>query len=451
MRFFLLLLITVLLLPVAGVQAQDAAADLADVAQVTGQFRSISADSVNDDAVEIFFTPSELAIQNEINNKLDLGRMEEELTHFGASYFASLPESLSNLRQTTQFIPSDYRLGVDDVLLIKMRGMQIQDIEETVTREGTIALPNGKRVFVFGSPLPEAEKRIIAEIADLYKNVTVSVEIKKVREFYVSIVGEVKKPGLYLVNGLCQPMDLLLLSGGPTENGSYRKIEYYQSSTGLTLEPQGDASSVKKTIDLYSFFRGGEQQKEFLQPGDKILVPAIGDYISIYGEIKQPAIYEMNDEKTLQDIIHLASSFTPEALQSKIQLKRIDETGFTRIEQLNFNEPADQNFPIENGDVIYIPYNRGFSLNKIYIEGNVWYPGIYNCKPNMKISELLELAGGCLPGSALKLELLRFVSFEKRQIISVPLNEEYFLSPENDLPLENLDILRVFKQSNFIP
>ena len=65
------------------------------------------------------------------------------------------------------------------------------------------------------------------------------------RQISVMVVGEVEKPGSYLLSALANPIHALYLAGGPNDLGSYRKIKL----TKLDGESH--------QLDLYKLLLGG--------------------------------------------------------------------------------------------------------------------------------------------------------------------------------------------------
>ena len=83
------------------------------------------------------------------------------------------------------------------------------------------------------------------------------------------VVGEVEKPGNYLLSALANPIHALYLAGGPNELGSYRNIKL----TKLDGESH--------QLDLYKLLLGGEPLMAPLSDGDTLYVPPLtGEAVS---------------------------------------------------------------------------------------------------------------------------------------------------------------------------
>ena len=67
------------------------------------------------------------------------------------------------------------------------------------------------------------------------------------------------------------------------------------------------------TLDLYDLLLNGDTSNDArLLPGDVIFIPPVGKTVSITGEVRRPAIYELAGEAARQ-LIALAGGLTPRA------------------------------------------------------------------------------------------------------------------------------------------
>ena len=98
------------------------------------------------------------------------------------------------------------------------------------------------------------------------------------------MVGEVNQPGTYTISALSHLSNGLLAAGGPAKTGSLRRIELRRGG-----QPVG-------TLDLYDVLLKGDNRADVqLQQGDVIRVPVIGGVVGVAGDVKRPAIFELED------------------------------------------------------------------------------------------------------------------------------------------------------------
>ncbi len=99
------------------------------------------------------------------------------------------------------------------------------------------------------------------------------------------MAGEARQQGSYTVSGLTTLIPALYATGGVKPIGSLRDIQ---------LKRQG---VVVRHLDLYDvLLRGDTSGDAMLMPGDVIFIPTIGPTISVDGEVRRPAIYELRGE-----------------------------------------------------------------------------------------------------------------------------------------------------------
>ena len=111
------------------------------------------------------------------------------------------------------------------------------------------------------------------------------------RSIRVFVLGEAQKPGSYTVSGLSTMTNALFVSGGVKKIGSLRNIQLKRDGRLVT------------TLDLYDLLLHGDTSgDQQLMPGDVIFIPPIGNTVSVYGAVRRPAIYELKDEKTVEQV-----------------------------------------------------------------------------------------------------------------------------------------------------
>ena len=93
-------------------------------------------------------------------------------------------------------------------------------------------------------------------------------------------------------------------------------------------------------IDLYDLLLRGDRSGDMrLLPEDVIFIPSVGPQIAASGSLKNPAIYELKNEKTIAELIQMAGGLTPTANRKRATIERIKD-GISR-EVLDFALNAD--------------------------------------------------------------------------------------------------------------
>ena len=191
-------------------------------------------------------------------------------------------------------------------------------------------------------------------------------------------------------------MTALYAAGGPTENGSFRRVEIRR------------AGELADSLDLYDYLlRGDNRHDARLENGDVIFVPVRGTQVKLTGKVVRPAIYELAQEETLRDLIRAAGGFDAEALRRRVQVDRIlppaqrQPGGRDRVvidlASDQFVDGFGPAFPLAPGDSVSVFAVADRRRNVITVVGNVWTPGAIGHSPGMRLSEAIRLAGGPKP------------------------------------------------------
>ena len=208
---------------------------------------------------------------------------------FGHRLFTGVPSTFAPI--TAVPVSNDYIVGPGDEIKILMWGRLDAFYTLEVDNEGVINFPKVGPLTVAGLTFGELKELIRAK-AESITGVNVNVSMGKLRTIQVFVLGEVNSPGLFTVSSLATVANALLASGGPTALGSLRKVE---------LKRQG---KVLTTMDLYDFLLKGDSSSDMrLMPGDTIFIPQTGPMVAVSGNVKRPAIYEMKEERSLQNAL----------------------------------------------------------------------------------------------------------------------------------------------------
>ena len=128
------------------------------------------------------------------------------------------------------------------------------------------------------------------------------------------MLGEAESPGSYTVSGLSTITNALLVSGGAKTIGSLRNIQLKR------------AGQIVGRIDLYDLLLNGDTSADQrLQPGDVIFIPPVGTTVAISGEVRRPAIYEVQEGAVAADMLYLSGGLTPQADPRTARLERVDD------------------------------------------------------------------------------------------------------------------------------
>ncbi|WP_026853124.1 polysaccharide biosynthesis/export family protein [Geothrix fermentans] len=225
-------------------------------------------------------TPEEAARQRSEDEKLDeeiraLKRREKGLRRFAADLF--------DVRQrgsaaTEGGIAEDYVLGTGDRLNLNVFGSATFDLPVQVDGRGEIVIPKVGTAKVGGLTLGRAKAAVQGLVSRNFSRSSVDLQVIKLREVRVFVMGEVYKPGSYLVSSLSSLVNVLSLAGGPTAVGSYRDIRVMRGGQKVA------------GLDLYPLRAEGLGNPNVaLQNGDTVFVPLAQNQVTLEGAFQRVA------------------------------------------------------------------------------------------------------------------------------------------------------------------
>lgn len=365
-----------------------------------------------------------------------------QIKQFGYSFFRSEATGFAPLTDIP--VGPDYIVGVGDRIDLTLWGSVEGKYELEVNRNGEITLPKVGTVIVAGINYVQLNQVIHSLLAKVFKDFELDVNIGKLRLIKVYLVGEVKTPGDYDISSLSTVINALSSAGGPTKNGSLRKIIIKRNGR------------LVDTVDLYDFFLKGDKSRDIrLQSGDTIFVPTIGPVAGIAGNVRRPAIYELKDEKSLKDILSLADGINPGGYLQRIQISRIIAHEKEIVSDFNLDTASTgksaneltASIPIQDMDMVKVfsidPTLRG----SVKLDGYVLRPGIYALKPGMRIKDILT-QDNLLPEfyqEVGEITRLYLPDYHPEKIIFNP-SKAISGDPEYNLELQEFDVVKIFSR-----
>ncbi|WP_432712236.1 SLBB domain-containing protein [Pedobacter sp.] len=302
---------------------------------------------------------------------------------FGAALFSNSNLTFEpNLRMAT---PKSYIVGPDDELLIDLSGDNEASYNLKVSPEGAINLQYVGRISVGGLTIEQATSKIRSAMSASYPGLRsgrtqVSINLGNIRSIRVTILGEVIRPGSYTLPSLATVFNVLYASGGPNENGSFRKIQVLRNNR------------VVSTIDIYDFLLKGVQTNNIrLQDQDVINVPVYLNRVSLTGEVKRPALFEVLPSETLADVLRFGGGFSKRAYTA--QIKVLQNTNKER-RLVDIEEQEFATYQPKNGDEYRVEAILDRFENRVEINGAVFRPGSYELEKGLTLKGLLAKAEG---------------------------------------------------------
>jgi protein involved in polysaccharide export with SLBB domain len=373
-------------------------------------------------------------------------RRSAVVERFGAEIFRN---GTGNFDMLPMDLPAgpDYVLGPGDALTVNLWGGISQRLIRVVDREGRIALPEAGALQVSGRTLGEVQDAVQRSLRTQFRDVQADVSISRIRSIRVYVVGDVEHPGPYDVSSLSTPLNALVEAGGPTSRGSLRTLKHYR---GKELVQQVDVYDL-----LLHGVRSGVQR---LESGDTIMVPPLGQEVTVEGMVRRPGIYELNGETNLAEILQLAGGVLPSGTLRHVDVERLEAHESRTMLALDVPEnnnseavaKALDDFKIQDGDKIKISPIVAYADNSIYLDGHVYRPGKYAYRDGMKLTDLIKSYKDLLPEPYKNhAEIIRLKAPDYTpEVIAFNLDNA-LAGKDQDIVLKPLDTVRIFGRFDF--
>jgi polysaccharide biosynthesis/export protein len=329
----------------------------------------------------------------------------DALKPFGYDLFDRAPSTFAPV--TNVPVPSDYVVGAGDELEIQLFGNQNRMLTLVVGRDGIVNFPGLGPINVGGQRFSSVKASIESRVERQMIGVRAAVAMGDTRSIRVFVLGEAKRAGTYTISGLGTITSALFAAGGVKPIGSLRKIQ---------LKRQG---TVVRELDLYDMLiRGDTSDDAKLLPGDAIFIPPVGHTISVDGEVRRPAIYELKDEKTYAQIVQLAGGLTPDADVRKTMLTRIDENRRRVVLQVDL---ISSSLPTElrNGDLLRVARLRPTLDSGVLVQGHVFTPGAVAYRDGLRLSDVISSVDELMPNADIHYLLIRRESPPDRRVTAL--------------------------------
>jgi len=298
------------------------------------------------------------------------------LKRFGESIFSKMQTTLMPINEPN--FDDSYVLDYGDVLEIQIVGNDGNSYVVPVKRDGSVNIDNIGKIYVSGLSLGSAIALIESSIKKSTIGIDVFVTLVNIRDIQIIVAGNVFNPGPYTLNGNSNIFHALVVSGGPSEIGSYRSIDLIRDNKKI------------ESVDLYqTFIMGQGALNTRLRSGDVIFIRPVSNLVTISGAVRRPAIYEIKNNEDLRAGISFANEVTNKADLSNINLLRLKNGD---IETIKFSALSDlNNLPPFDSDLLVI---KKYDYRTVNIQGAVAFPGPYVLNEGDGVLELVLRAGG---------------------------------------------------------
>ncbi len=160
---------------------------------------------------------------------------------------------------------ADYKIGPEDLLDISVWNNKALSRTAPVRPDGKISLPLLNDVQAAGLTPMQLRDVIAKKLTEYMPNPEVSVIVREVNRFKVSVLGEVKKPGRFDFKSRATVLDAIALAGG---------LNDFAARSRIVILRQDGAGTKRIPVNYNKIISTAANEDDFyLKPGDVVVVP----------------------------------------------------------------------------------------------------------------------------------------------------------------------------------
>ena len=183
--------------------------------------------------------------------------------------FGSLAVPLSVAAQEPSVVApkrsATYLIQPGDLLEVSVWKEDYLEREVSVQPDGMISFPLAGVLRAAGGDVTQLQEKVAQRLSRFIPDAVVTVSIKEIRGNRIYVIGQVKRPGHFIMNPTVDVVQALALAGGTTPFAALNDIKILRRSGDQLTAIKFRYGDVEKGRNL--------QQNIILQSGDVIIVP----------------------------------------------------------------------------------------------------------------------------------------------------------------------------------
>ncbi len=267
----------------------------------------------------------------------------------------------------------------------------------------------------------------------------------------IEIKGQVKRPGIFEINGAENFKQFLQYAGGFDDtaytawvkviqkNEKEKAVKDLAQNQFTTYQPQGgDIINVSKILDRFQ------------------------NRVKLTGAVFRPDVYELTEGMRISDLVQRADGLREDAFTGRAQLVRLKPNLLKELVTVNLSkalqkDPTD-NILLQREDELYI--NSIVDLRDsltVDLLGEVRSQGRFNYVDSMTVKDLILMAGGFTYAANKQIEVARLIKFGDRvtdnqvaTILRTEVNGDLSFNPgQENFVLQPMDVVTITKKVGF--
>lgn len=163
-------------------------------------------------------------------------------------------------------VSEDYKVGPGDLLAVHIWKEPDLSRNVLVRPDGKLSMPLIGEMMVKDDTVTQLKTKLTAEYQKYINNPEITVTVQEARSHRFNVVGQVQRPGSFVITQPTTVLDAIALVGGFRDFAKTKKI--------YVLRAQADGTTKRLPFDYNKVLKGQNwEQNVQLQSGDTIVVP----------------------------------------------------------------------------------------------------------------------------------------------------------------------------------
>jgi polysaccharide biosynthesis/export protein len=352
-------------------------------------------------ALVCFLFPTILRAQapQDGTNKPSVGSFQGETTEEYNKRLEQLRQSLTVSAGGDDL--SEYRMGAHDLLEINVFEAPELNRSLRVSAGGEITMPLIGTVQCAGLTSRDLEFVLEERLRKYLKDPHVGVFVSAIESHPISVVGAVKKPGVFQVRGPKTVLEMLSMAEGLADDAGdevlvmrgaglrhgtnsiggtdstddksapspAHKLAPGEVAQALNVSAGDNTADDKETVrvDLQKLLETGDAKYNVpVYPGDIVKVTRAG-IVYVVGEVKKPGgfVLKSHEQMSVLKAIALAEGLTPTSSKGRTRIIRTNEDTGERAEiPIDLGKILDgkaPDRPLNAADIVFVPNSAGLA------------------------------------------------------------------------------------------
>jgi polysaccharide export outer membrane protein len=292
---------------------------------------------------------------------IDLSHIEEVTTDR-----RSASEINAELTSLNKLEFEKYRININDVFNIFIDAdPNFNTLQAIVKSDGYITVKRLGEVKVAGLTMEEASDLINTGFKKFFKiSPMLSIIPVSIKNPRVNILGEVRNPGSYRIEGNMRILDAISLAGGIADvTLQDEKIEVASLENAYIY--RRDRILPVDFVQLIE--HGNPMHNILLQDQDYIFIPSlIKQQVYIMGEVNSPGKYMIGSDMSLTKLLAVSQGLKETASRNAYVFRgNLKNPSVFKINLNSILKQGGADFPLKYDDIVYMPKNAITEYNMV--------------------------------------------------------------------------------------